>query len=617
MVSVGNETYLPLADHRGDGVGPKRAPVGSSSALPRESPVPPAALGAMPRPAIVRQASSSYPKAPLRPIPSNLAISGQPLPPKEPPTSGPSFAASGTGPTFGATVEKPATPTEDRPEASWLDTRRSSDGESESSVKTRETKQSAADEHHSPEGQRPETAGAAERSGLRSASAARDRDSISSVETEISSQSVRQEHGPSRPVSRPDSPRVFPPEIRTASPTTTGAVPSTEQLLRQQEEITQQIGLVHRLMTNIGTGPLEGWAANILNAGARDGGVTFLTTALREVIGKLTAHQVQHAPESLKVAVSGTLMSAVGMLNGLTLLAQHVRGEANWKTRSAQVFNIALLASSATIAETTGALGKVLPLLVKATGYALSRDSLNLVFQLHDNRSPEKGGMSGRDLFTQMLVYGVNQIIVSQLQSYAGAYASSSDQSVTKAFLGLAMYCAANAAGEATHALVGPAITAFYDGLGDGLRAALKNVQDVRLSTSLHIPFGKDVVNNWAKRKKWTQHDVVGDVTRYDVWRKATGEMLARETLFMGLYALSNMIGKVGPAAHFNEEGSTLLANVLFGLSLGLMVASFIGMVSASPPRARPRDLETGLAGGSSNAPGEPGAIELRRIIRA
>jgi hypothetical protein len=392
---------------------------------------------------------------------------------------------------------------------------------------------------------------------------------------------------------------AVPPSILTMKATEADLPQGDAQ--EKEEAVKQQIGVLHQLLGNAATAPGIGWAANMLHAVGREGTITYLTTATREVVGQLVAQKLERAPDHLKVSVSASIIAATGMLNALIAIKQHTSGQTNWMTRSAQATNIALLGAAAGIAAKTGGLGSAAPLLVKATAYSIARDGINLFVRLNENRAPTKEGVNGRAVFTDMAIYGANQIAVNELQGLGAAFSGTSGaaqaESARNAFGHVSAFSAANAAGETFDALVFPALTGFYDNLGNGIRAALKGVRDVRLATRVHVPFGKDVINNWAGR------DLVGRVTKDDLWNKATGAMLGRESLFVILYTLIDAISKAGPAAGLNPKSSEHLTNAVAGLSIGLMLASFVGMVSASPrPAASVRDPETGLLNGGLRA---------------
>lgn len=348
-----------------------------------------------------------------------------------------------------------------------------------------------------------------------------------------------------------------------------------------------------------------GWALNVLHAGGREGIITDLATTVREIVGQLAAQKLEHASERTKIGISAGIIAATGLLNVLTAVSQHRNGRANWMTRSAQATNVGLLGGAAVIAAKTGGLGAAAPLLIKATTYTAARDTLNLFLRLNDNRAPEKQGPSKRAVATDMLLYGGNQIAVNELQglgaAHSGTGAAALGESTKGAFGPMSAFSAGNGAGETLGALVYPALTAFYDNLGEGLGKALKGVQEMRLSTRVHVPFGKDAINKWAG------HDLVGDVTMEDVKDKMTGPMLGRESLFVILYTLIDALSQVGPAHNMSEKNSAHLTNALSGLAIGFMLANFIGIASATPRRpVTATDLETGLSDDPSHVPLEP-----------
>ncbi|WP_193102668.1 hypothetical protein [Burkholderia sp. Z1] len=370
---------------------------------------------------------------------------------------------------------------------------------------------------------------------------------------------------------------------RTRTTTPPEATPSTESIEQQEAQITEQVSLLRQLLSNTATTTGIGWTANVLHATAREGTIYYLATAIREVVGQLAAKNLEHVSEPVKVAVSASIVAGVGMLNALVAAQQRVNGRGNWMTRSAQASNIALLGAAATIAGTTGGLGKATALLIKATEYSASLGAIGLFIRPADNRDPSLQHANGRAVFTNMVVYGVSQIPIFKLQGTGAAYSGTSDaalaSSAKSAFGHFSAFAAANAAGEVINALVYPALTAFYDHLADGLRPALRAVQDLRLTTHVHVPVGKDVINNWAGR------EVVGSVTRDDVEDRATGSTLAVESLFVILYTVLDAISKAGPAAHLSASDSDDLTNTIAALSIGLMFVNFIGMVSMSPRR--------------------------------
>lgn len=370
---------------------------------------------------------------------------------------------------------------------------------------------------------------------------------------------------------------------RARATTPPETAPSTESIAQQEAQITEKVGLLRQLLGNTATTTGIGWTANVLHATAREGTIYYLATAIREVVGQLAAQKLEHVSEPVKVAVSASIVAAVGMLNALVAVQQRINGRGNWMTRSAQASNIALLGAAATIAGNTGGLGKATALLIKATEYSASLGAIGLFIRPADNRDPSLQHANGRAVFTNMVVYGVSQIPIFKLQGTGAAYSGTSDaalaSSAKSAFGHFSAFAAANAAGEVINALVYPALTAFYDHLADGLRPALRAVRDLRLTTHVHVPIGKDVINNWVGR------EVVGGVTRDDVEDRATGSTLSIESLFVILYTVLDAISKAGPAAHLSPGDSDDLTNTIAALSIGLMFVSYVFMTSMSPRR--------------------------------
>jgi len=375
-----------------------------------------------------------------------------------------------------------------------------------------------------------------------------------------------------------------PPEIlRVAS---TQALPAAPSIISAryapevEEVVMQKVGLLRQLLSNTATGAVVGWTANILHAAGREGIITELSTQIREIIGDLASQSLEHAPEHVKVIVSASIIAGTAMLNALSAIKQHTSGEANWMTRSAQAGNIALLAAAAGIAVKTGTLGDAAPLLIKATTYTLVRDSMNLFFRLYDNRPSHYGGLNLTALLVNLGAYSGNQIAVNELEGLGAAYSGTSaiaqTESVKKAYGHIAGFSGGNASGEALDALVYPALTAFFDHAGDGVRAGLKGIRDVRLRTSVHVPFGKDIINGLAG------YELVGDVTRADVWNKLTGGAVGRQSLFVILFTLLGAISKVGPALKYDLKNSAHLTNAMAGGAIGLMYFLFMEINNTS-----------------------------------
>ncbi|WP_175865848.1 hypothetical protein [Burkholderia cepacia] len=416
---------------------------------------------------------------------------------------------------------------------------------------------------------------------------------------------------PSAPIDTP-APGAEVQSTSQRATTSPEAAPSNQSVAEQEAQITQQVGLLRQLLDNTATTTGAGWTANMLHATAREGTIYYLATTIREVVGQLAARKLEHVSEPVKVGTSMSIIAAVGMLNALVAVQQRINGRGNWMTLSAQASNIGLLGAAAAIASKTGGLGKATASLIKATEYSASLGAIGLFIRPADNRDPDLQHANGRAVFTNMVVYGVSQIAVFKLQGLGAAYPGTSDSalatSAKDAFGHFSAFAAANAAGEVINSLIYPALTAFYDKLAGGVPAALHGVRDLRLTTRVHVPVGKDVINNWAGR------EVVGGVTRDDVLGQATGPSLARESLFVILYTVLDAFSKAGPAAHLSPGDSEDLTNTIAGLSIGLLSVAYIYMLSASPRRAAAEpDLEAVPTGHDAPAAtDEPGTAPQR-----
>lgn len=290
-----------------------------------------------------------------------------------------------------------------------------------------------------------------------------------------------------------------------------------------QAFVSEQVEILHQLVTNIFRNDGTGWATNLLHASARDGTITFLTTALREVIGKLSAQHLGNMPDHVKVAASSAVLAGLGILNVAAAVRQEVNGSANWLTRSARLSTAALLGGAGGIAYATGGLGSAAPLLIKATSYAAVRDGINTFVTLNDNRA-HGTPTSFAALAINMIAYGVNQFTVNTFQglgiSHSGTGSEAEGESLREAFRHIAAFSAGNAFGETVDAVTYTALMAFFDRAGQGLREGLAHriregermglvgVRKLRLVAGVRIPTGKDILN------------------------KATGAMLPRASLF-------------------------------------------------------------------------------------
>ncbi|WP_321926264.1 hypothetical protein [Burkholderia sp. BCC1998] len=357
----------------------------------------------------------------------------------------------------------------------------------------------------------------------------------------------------------------------------------------QHAAIDHQVGQLHQLFTNSYTGTAAGWGGNLFHATLREGGVTFVSTVLRELAGQAVAKGLANASEQTKLGASIAVLVGTGMLNGAAMLRQHLDGTGNWITRSAQLANIAALAAAGSVAGTTGTLGDIAPLLLKATAYTLSRDGINLFVRLSDNRDPDRAPINFKAVATNMAVFGVNQFVVNTLQglgvSYSGTSKSGQAATVSQAFGHISAFAAANAGGEISDAMLYPAMTAFFDKIGESIsqgskgtvRQGLRGAADVRLATRIHLPAGSELIN------RVTGHEVVGTVTGSDVKDKITGAVTARLTLFVVLFCLLDSINKAGQ--NLPQAGHETVTNLIAGLAGGMMLSTFMSSLSLTPKR--------------------------------
>ncbi|WP_412025839.1 hypothetical protein [Burkholderia cepacia] len=351
----------------------------------------------------------------------------------------------------------------------------------------------------------------------------------------------------------------------------------------------------------------RGIAGTLLTAVAREGAITWVATYVREVCGHEVAKLLDDAPEHVKIAVSGAILGATALLNGLVFWKQRADGRANTWTKSGQLANAALILGAGGVAAGTGALGKAAPLLVKATTYSIIRDLSNLLVRVGDNRDPAKTAPNEKAVFADAVAYFINQYFVNTLQgsgvSHSGTSTAAASESVGAATRSLLAFSAANAGGEIVDAVSYPMFTAFFDkfdasptvvkGMRDGMWEALS----VELKASVHIPFVADAVNRLLNG----QH--VGKVSNEDLADKAMGAMLGRQSLFVTLFTLIDAIGRVGTAAKLDPQDAAHVTNLLAALTIGFMVPVFVGAASASPrTQPRGRDIEAGVADRQADA---------------
>lgn len=330
----------------------------------------------------------------------------------------------------------------------------------------------------------------------------------------------------------------------------------------EEAAVLEQVGILRQLLTNTFKNDGAGWATNLLHASARDGTITFLTTALREVIGKLSVHHLGNMPEHVKIAASSAVLAGLGILNVASAIRQEVDGSANWLTRSGRLSTVALLGGASGVAYATGGLGSAAPLLIKATSYAVVRDGINTFVTLDDNRA--RGVPTNfAALAFNMIAYSVNQFTVNTFQglriSHSGTGSEAQNKSLREAFRHIAAFSAGNAFGEAADAITYAALMSFFDKVGQGLREGLAHriqegermgiagMKKLRLVAGLQLPTGEAILN------------------------KATGVMLPRASLFAILFALLDALSKIGPKAGLNAKNSEILLNAVAGASIGLM----------------------------------------------
>ncbi|TSD82781.1 hypothetical protein FFK22_041295 [Mycobacterium sp. KBS0706] len=350
-----------------------------------------------------------------------------------------------------------------------------------------------------------------------------------------------------------------------------------------EQDILLRIQNTHGLLVNSFTHNGAGWATNLLHATAREASITWITTMVRETLGYFAAQKLGGATDRTKVAISSSILALTGILNVVASVRQEAQKKANWTTRTAHASTLALLGGATAIAHKTTGLGSVAPLLIKATGYCLSRDGINLFIRLSSNRDDP---LSLKSIATEVAVYAVNQYIVNELQSSGLSLSGTSDEaqahSYREIFARLAAFSAANAAGESFDAFVYPALVAFYNEIGSGLHESLKAVGEIRLAAKFHLPMGEKLVARFPAAE-----GIVGGVTVSEAADKVLGPMTARQSVFVVLLSLLNLLSKAGAAARFSPEGTTHLVNALAGISLGLLGSVFLGaLATSSPPPA-------------------------------
>lgn len=357
-----------------------------------------------------------------------------------------------------------------------------------------------------------------------------------------------------------------------------GTTPSQLERAGPEDQafVSEQVGVLHQLLTNTFKNDGAGWATNLLHASARDGTITFLTTALREVVGKLSVQHLGNMPDHVKIAASSTVLAGLGILNVASAIRQEVDGSANWLTRSARLSTVALLGGASGVAYATGGLGSAAPLLIKATSYAAARDGINTFVTLNDNRA--RGvPTSFAALAVNMIAYGVNQFTVNTFQglgiSHSGTSSEAQDESLREAFRHIAAFSAGNALGEAADAITYTALVSYFDKVGQGLRGGLAHriqegermgiagVKKLRLAAGLRLPTGEDILN------------------------KVSGVMLPRASLFAILFLLLNAMSKIGPKAGLNAKNSEILLNAVAGVSIALMYVIFVSTTATLPRR--------------------------------
>jgi hypothetical protein len=357
--------------------------------------------------------------------------------------------------------------------------------------------------------------------------------------------------------------------------------------------VEEQAGFLRKLLTNTFTHDGAGWATNLLHAAGRDGTITFLTTGLREVIGRTGALDLRNKSDGTKVMASSVILGGLGLLNVASAVWEKANGLTNrtgshrqglderhrsrlHQQREENLHTLAklstggLLVVSGAVSSLTGGLsdlGNAAPLLIKATAYAGVRDGINTFVTLSDNR-PAGRATSLAALAINMIAYAANQYLVNTLQgtglSHSGTSSAAQSESLTEAFRHVAAFSAANALGEALDAVVYTTLMAFFDkaaqGLQQGLarrieegeRMGLAGVKRLRLTAGLRIPNGHDILN------------------------KATGVMLPRASLFAIVFTLLSAMSKIGPRLGLNEKNSENLLNAVAGASIGLLYGLFV-----------------------------------------
>jgi len=77
-------------------------------------------------------------------------------------------------------------------------------------------------------------------------------------------------------------------------------------------------------------------------------------------------------------------------------------------------------------------------------------------------------------------------------------------------------------------------------------------------------------------------------VTGSDVVDSILGPMTARQSVFVILFSMLDLLAKAGAAARFSAEGTKHLVNALAGISIGLLGSVFLGALATSLPRPAP-----------------------------
>lgn len=347
-----------------------------------------------------------------------------------------------------------------------------------------------------------------------------------------------------------------------------------------EQDILARIQNAHGILMNSFTHNGAGWATNLLHATAREASITWITTMVRETLGYFAAQKLGGATDRTKVAISSSILALTGILNVVASVRQEAQKKANWTTRTAHASTLALLGGASAIAYQTTGLGSVAPLLIKATGYCLSRDGINLFIRLS---SKQDDSHSLKSIATEMAVYAVNQYIVNELQSTGLSLSGTSDEaqalSYREIFARLTAFSAANAAGETFQAFEYPALVTFYNDIGSGIHESLKAVGVLRLAAKFHLPMGDRLVARFPAAE-----GIVGGVTASEAVDKVLGPMTARQSAFVILFSMLGLLSKAGTAARFSPEGTTHLVNALAGISLGMMTSVFLGVLATSSP---------------------------------